>query len=517
MRRLTRLLLAVALIAAAGRAACYAAYVWWGIRSPMEAYHLESKMVHLAWRVQHGVRSYPEWEAYPHMVNVFGPLYFTLVGLIGSALGSTLDELFVVGRLVTVAAVVAAAGLTFAALRSRYGGPAALLGTLLGASAGPLYGFGLMVRPDTLSDLLGLAGFLALAGVRPRPPGAPPGGWRLAVAGGLMAGAILAKQTTAAYALAGAVGLALEGHPRRAAGWLAAVLGGVALFVAGVTLLYEPNFAPSLLSVGRNPWRLDGWLYSMRRMVILDPEFPVLVAAGLALWGASRRREAWPLALAVVIAGSSVVTLGKHGSDMNYFLGVRHVAAWAAAALWHAAGEASGSRRRRAGVLAAALGLFVGMGFSTMHAFVQASVMQALAAIHAGPYGQAKQAVYREIFRAAADPGHRLLTDSGFIDIRQGERTVYGDQWLFRMLTETGEIRPEAMRRWVEDEEYDQIITTKPLEDPSYATYDFGLPMPLVEAARRHYVLTRREAGLFFYRPRRVVLPPLTPAAGAPS
>jgi hypothetical protein len=511
MRRFTRFVMAVALAVVAGRAVLFGVYAWSRFFTPTEAFHLESKMVHLAWRVAHGVRFYPDWQAYPHVANFFGPLYFGLVGLVGGVLNSSIEGLFTVGRAVTVGSVVAAAGLTFAALRSRYGTTAALLGALLGGSAGPLFGFGLMVRPDAFSDLLGLAGFLVLAGLRPRPAGVAPGRSGLVVAGVLLVAAVLAKQTTAVYALAGALALALDGHPRRALGWLAAVLGTLAAIVAAVTLLYEPNFGPSLMAEGKTPWDLAGWSYSMWRLMILDPEFPVLIVAGVGLWLTAPRREVWPLALAFVLIGSAVVTLAKLGSDMNYFLGVRHVAAWAGATMLHAATDAAASARRRGVALLAGVALLGSLYTSMAHSLMQAEVAYYSESFHDSRQGLALQALYRQVFQVAENPRLKLLTDSGFIDIRQGDRTVYGDPWLFRMLVETGQIQPETMRRWVEDEAYDQVITTKPLDDPTYETYDFGLPMPLVEAARRHYVLVKQDAGLFFYRPRREVLPPLTP------
>ena len=86
------------------RAAGYLVNVCEHLTTPREVGELESKLVHLAWRVQAGSRAlYPAWSDYPHVTNFFSPGYFLVVGLIGSLTGAGLQELFVIGRAVTVA------------------------------------------------------------------------------------------------------------------------------------------------------------------------------------------------------------------------------------------------------------------------------------------------------------------------------------------------------------------------------------------------------------------------------
>ena len=60
----------------------------------------------------------------------------------------------------------------------------------------------------------------------------------------------------------------------------------------------------------------------------------------------------------------------------------------------------------------------------------------------------------------------------------------------------------EGVGQRMDSEDFDWIVTTKDLADPSYRTYEFGLPMPMVEAARRHTTPAGVQAGLFLYRPR---------------
>src|SRR5690242_5748800 len=87
-RRTVRLLLGLLAFEGAARAVGYLAYALFTIPISYEIWYLEPKMVHLAWRVQAGVGLYPDWTAYPHVANFFGPVYFGLVGLLGRAAGA---------------------------------------------------------------------------------------------------------------------------------------------------------------------------------------------------------------------------------------------------------------------------------------------------------------------------------------------------------------------------------------------------------------------------------------------
>ena len=89
MKLVNRLLLGLLLFAGVVRAALFLLYAGFDLTNPLEVYHLESKMVHLAWRVREGVRLYPEWRDYPYVANFFGPCYFALVGWIGARSGPT--------------------------------------------------------------------------------------------------------------------------------------------------------------------------------------------------------------------------------------------------------------------------------------------------------------------------------------------------------------------------------------------------------------------------------------------
>ena len=119
-----------------------------------------------------------------------------------------------------------------------------------------------------------------------------------------------------------------------------------------------------------------------------------------------------------------------------------------------------------------------------------------------GPEGRIIMAFHDRIHRLASDPESQILADYGLADIQQEERTAFGDPWLFRMLVQTGRLDPQVMKDRVEREEYDLVLTRMDLFSPEYATYDFGLPMPVAEAARNHYLSAGSEMGVYVYTPR---------------
>ena len=125
MRLTARLLLASLLLVGFVRAFLYCIYVFIRVQYPFDAQLLESAMVHLAWRVQHGVRLYPDWEHYPHVANFYAPLSFLITGLFGRALGTNIRGLYLIGRRVSVVSVLATTLVLGLVLRRRYGGRAA--------------------------------------------------------------------------------------------------------------------------------------------------------------------------------------------------------------------------------------------------------------------------------------------------------------------------------------------------------------------------------------------------------
>lgn len=565
MRTLLRLLLALLLVLALVRAGFYAVYAASEVVSPAEAYHLEAKSVHLSWRAQHGEPLYPDWRSGPvHVSNFFGPLYFLLVGGLGRLLDADLDALTRIGRLVTIAAGAIASLAVGIASGRREGLFAGIFAGVLAIGSAPMVGFGVMVRPDVVADLLGFLGFLVAVGAG----GSPPGRRRLVLGGALLVSAIFAKQTAGLYLLAAVLALALSSSRGRATALAIGSALASALVVLGVTLAVEPRFAADLLGEAGTPSSAEGWRYVLWRYWTLSRELIVLPAVGFGLWAFRRPRD-WPVLVvpsAILVATSAMILLrpvdpnplivlavllvpvgaaglwatiapdrprdvplatlaavqvigstlaaSKLGADLNYFLGVRLVAALAGGAAWGSArrffaspAPEPGRPRARAirGLAAtAAVGL---LGYAmipgAVHDYEQMRLIRRLVAFADGP-GRATLAFRQELYDRAADPDLAILSDSGEVQLRMGARAPFVDPWLFRVMVATGRIDPAEIRRLLEAGEYDLLITTKDLfdaQDP-YDTYDFGLPPVLAEPARRRYRLVGNAGGLFLYEPR---------------
>ncbi|MFO0956146.1 MAG: hypothetical protein U0800_01625 [Isosphaeraceae bacterium] len=492
--RLARLVGFLFMIAASIRALLFFVYVGLMVPIGYEVHALEAKMVHLAWRVQHGVRLYPPWHDGPFVANFFGPVYFGLVGFLGRWMGSSLADLFYVGRAVTLSSILITFAITVGMAGRRSGRTAGVFAGLLVLGAAPFYGFGVMTRPDVFACWLGLAGFL-LATSYSRPK---------AIAGAVvLAAAILAKQTAALY-FAGAVLALLADRRWRPA--LAIGLGvglGVAALVGGVTLLYEPQFGPDLLAERLAPWDLAAYHVLLWRVLIIMPELPLGLLIGAALWGFGPPtiRDRRLAVLSIVLGLGCTASAGKIGADINYFLPWIPLAALAYAEGGVLLARAQG-RRAWLGLPVVVTAL-AALAFSlTQHALVQATSAVRAWEDFGSPQGRAFRSQFLEVLATGRNPSVRILTDSGHLDIQRGEGTQFGDPWLFHLLADTGRVNLDRVVREIDDERYDFVITTKPLKDPSYASYDFGMPMPMVEAARRHYQYDHKESSLFIYRPR---------------
>ncbi|MHC5541806.1 hypothetical protein ACYOEI_26610, partial [Singulisphaera rosea] len=280
---------------------------------------------------------------------------------------------------------------------------------------------------------------------------------------------------------------------------------GLAAVVAAVTIVAEPNFARDLLGESKSPSDFANWVSTIERVLLFSTDLIVFPVIGLILWTSRRPRDVRSSTLAVVILAASLLGSSKRGADLNYYLSLRVVEAWAVGTLWNAASTVTTQRGRVFTTLAATLGLLA-LPFGTLLTAQQAFASWKTSEDLRGPLGHQLLRTYQQVYRMAEDPKARLLTDSGLFDLHQKERAAFGDPWLFRMLVETGRLEPTRMKRAIEAQEYDWIVTTSDLNAKEYESYGFGLPMALVEPARAHYAFVRSDVGLFFYS-RRVLAP----------
>ena len=488
MRATARLLLASLLLVGLLRVVRYTIYALIRIRHPYGYQFLESAMVHLAWRAQHGVTLYPDWESYPHVANFYAPLSFLVTGLSGRALNTDIRGLYLVGRVVSVVSVLATTVVLGLVLQRRYGKLAALFGMVLSLGACPLFAAGVMTRPDALAEFLGLTGFFLAEGRRRRT----------GIAAGLMLYlAAMTKQTALVYVAAAAFSRHQEGQDRRALILLAGVTSALLVTVATVQWLFEPNFVRCLLGESRTPLRFQSWWNTVRIVATTDPEIFVLTAAGLVLWTSGRKTERGLTALALIVLSAALFTVAKCGSGPNYFLGVSSVAALAGGALWF---EMTDPNSRPTvwqilAVVAAGGGLL--LSTDAVSAYIREARFDANLLTNTE-----LRVFFDRLYRTAESSNGRILTDEGTIDIRQGERTAFADPYRFKLMVEEGQIDPRWVLERISDQYYNSIITTTDMFSDDYLKYDQGLPGPLVREARRRYQPRGEFFGLFFYERR---------------
>jgi hypothetical protein len=488
MRITARALFGVLFVLALVRAALYIDYVVDQITHPHDAHYLESAMVHLAWRVQHGVQLYPEWRHYPHVSNFFAPFSFVVIGSLGKATGTDLDGLYLIGRAVTVASVLLTTLVVGLVVSRRDGKPAALLAMALSLGVAPLFHSGVTTRPDALAELLGLTGFFLASGGR---------SMTRAIGGVLLYFAAMTKQTALVYLVAAVLGLFLEARRKEAWRILVGVTSTLFVTILAVQFSIEPNFVVSLLGESQMPFDIESWWRTVMTIASVDSELFVLTIAGIFFWSRGPKREPMPAVLAALLLASSVLTAAKRGSAENYFLGMRSVAALAAGTLWHNL-STSGSRSRL-WEMVVVVAVICGMPQSIKNAEFFWWNAKTEALFRNSIAGKASLNYYKRLFREAKDPRRPFLTDVGFLDIRLGERTVFGDPWKFKLMAENAQIDTAVIQKNIEDEYYDRIFTQRDLFSPEYETFEFGLPRALVERARRHYQLVRFNHGLFVY------------------
>jgi hypothetical protein len=488
MRWVVRACLCLLALLVLVRAASFAVYTLELLSVRAEVGDLESKFVHLAWRVQAGVRLYPPWRVFPHVTNFFSPCYFLVVGHLGSSLRAGLAGLFLIGRSITVVSGLTTS-LALAWLIRRSDGPAAAItGAASSLGAAPMIGAGLMARPDTLAECLGTVGFFLAIGASNRSRGA-----------GLilLSLAILTKQTALIFLLAATAVLALTHGPRRAGMFLASGLAAIALVIGVATAWFEPLFATSLLGESYTPWDIAYWADQLRELAVKAPDLLIVPAIALPIWLSDRPRRSFAVILWLAVLGSGLVTAAKLGSGLNYFLSLRVIEAIAIGTIWRAASRAQTERplQSAAAALVTALSLVPG----TLVMAQAARSASAQAQFLGNQEGQRFLLAQQEVFSLAEDTKVSLLTDSGVLQLHQGERAPFVDPFQFRILFETGAILPNVMLEQVRTESYDLVITTSDLESRRYETNIFGLPSVLMHAVRDHYRLSGRRLGLYLY------------------
>jgi hypothetical protein len=361
----------------------------------------------------------------------------------------------------------------------------------------------MMVRPDAPADLLGVSGFFVCGGRSSITRRASLAGIALLVL------AILTKQTAGIFLLAAALSLALEGAWRRALELLGGGLAALGLIVLVVNLLFEPHFAASLLGERIMPWSFSAWRILLDHILLVAPDLLYFAALGLILWIGRRPRD-WPAAaLTGMLLVSALVLSAKLGADTNYSLGLRISEAIAFGTLWQAVHATAGRSLSRT----VGLALATVLGIATIYPGVvsgagQEARSRAVASSFGKLSGQRLLFSYRSAIALARDPGVAMLTDSGLLDLYQGDRATFGDPWLFHTLVDLGKLHPTRIIERIDSQYYDVIITGHDLDSPRYLNEDFRLPNVLRAHALARYVVRDVQPGLFYYGRRGGEWPP---------
>lgn len=507
MQSAIRMLLRAAIICLAGvllfRAALFLVYGYYTILSPVQAYHLEGVNVHLSWRFQHGLRLYSEASDGGLLdANLMGPCYFVVIGTIGNLFGADLPNLYTIGRCTTVASSLATALLIGAYLRTQHGRLAALVGTAAAIGSAPMIGFGVMARPDMMAHLLGLLGFLLC--VRASRSSVAFGGTALCLG-------ILTKQTTGLYLIAAALALWSEGRRKESA----TLAGSVCSAVLGVLLLlgatWEPKIVEHFFGQAEIPFAYDQYLLILGRLLRESPEllYFAMLGAWIPLGNGPIDDRRMRILLAVVLAGSLGAS-AKLGSDLNYFLEIRLLAAVVAGSLCHAALSERWAEWKRLTPLAAGIALCIPSVSVLASETVEARKLceNAFTFSDSAPSSRFKAYDTRYI-ALASDPNVRLLTDFDQLAAYQDGRARFLDSYLLRLRTERGEVILDGLISRVQSRWYDYVLLTADVNAPAYSRYLWRLPSPLTEAIRENYRLRERSNGLFVYRPAELVEPGL--------
>ncbi|MBF0254366.1 MAG: hypothetical protein HQL11_04505 [Candidatus Omnitrophica bacterium] len=264
----------------------------------------------------HGVMPYHSLDRPPYSLVPYGPVYLTLSGAVQLLFPKLL---FTGGRIVTFAASLGAAGMIIAILRrSGVDRMLAVVPGLLFLSLPYVDRWGVQVNVDMLGVFLELCGLYALGRFACGGVAERRWLWR-----GIAVCAAAFFTKSSCIAAAGSFGVYLLFKRRfRDAVIFAAVLGAVLAAVYGLmnVLTAGQYYFHTTYEISR---RLFFGVFVGRFWMDALAVMPVLCAAALAalVLGAVFRRHGL-LWLYLVCSAALTVSLGKQGSDTNYFLGV---------------------------------------------------------------------------------------------------------------------------------------------------------------------------------------------------
>ena len=418
--------------------------------------------------VREGRSPYHDFSRPPHVVALYGPLFYAVPGTVARLLNTSWMGMVVTGRCYTYGAWFGVAALIYAL--ARQAGNArlpAMAGALLWLSGALAPQWAIAYRPDSVAVLCSLAALW----VYQRGHGG--------AAVVLMGAAFLHKQTAVTLPL---VVVATE-IGRRRFGWAATVAAGWAVCVLAAVI------ATQRLSDGafvKNAFGAVGqWAGPEQAWVLLQGavwQGAVAFAAGALMCGDERLtllRRCFAVSFALALLSSA-----KAGAYVNYYL-----ESYAIACVLAAGFLAGGSHKRlRIGWLSLALVMSVNGLWSAARRF---------------PEGWTQPA--QEWDRLAACLGElsdRVLVEDAYVAVRQSPSLFALHPRQLETLRQAGKFDDSALLERISAGKLDAIIASFPF---AVEGQNRQFPARWLEAARGQYVLEKTCAlparTLFVYRP----------------
>jgi hypothetical protein len=487
MIALAKMLSGAIVVAALLRAAAALLFVACDFPSRVAVYFIEPQMVHWARCAQRGESLYPDWREFPYVADIYTPGYFWVVGTLSRAVGADLDGVMRIGRATTIFFSLLGAGAVGWFVRSK-GRPAIAAAVSFAIGSVLMMGFGGMVRPDVTADVLGFIGFLAAtASIGVLGPAL------------ILAAAVLCKQSAVIYLLAAVVALLWINRTRRAI-VVSVVASSTVLVVLGLIWVSgERNIFRSVLLEAGSPWRWEQWSTIAVKFLARSGDVAILCIAGSVHWCFALRRNDPEadhakrcLSLLVVGGGFALLGIAKLGSDLNYFLPLRYLAAVLLAEQI--------SRSRTSSVHLRTL--FASTTFLIALVFWMSPWWYGLRVHEAfNPDWRKMARIYEREIDAIDRLGkiQRVFTNCNDAALRVGG--LFLDPYAFRIMVDADRIEPTALIAKLKNGEYDLVVTTGPLEDPGYRDSPFALPNELTEAILERYEKSSQGA-LVYYRPK---------------
>lgn len=283
-----------------------------GFRYPLD--YGEAPLVNQAMQLNAGEAIYrPSLEEPPFTIANYPPVYVGVLALFERFFGPA----FWYGRLISVLSAIGSAVMLFLLLFSRsHSWTLALIPALMFYNIPYVIGWSGLARIDHLALFFALTGLYVLFTGKPSQ--------RLVDSNLVLGGVflVLAIYTRQSYALAAPFAgfLYLLQKDWRRAALLTGVVGGLSLIVFGLlNLLTGGGFYFNIVTANINPFGVERVLNHFRNFFDLAPFLFLLAALGLVL--AVKRVPGWPLVVGLVFGGFfSAITIGKIGSNVNYFL-----------------------------------------------------------------------------------------------------------------------------------------------------------------------------------------------------